>query len=79
MKHCLVMLLCFISLMGKANGQVLPAKQDYSIKIGVEEVRLDAVVVDRKGRQITDLTAGDFEIWQDGNMQTVTSCTYVNE
>ncbi len=27
--------------------------KDYKVRIAVEEVRLDAVVVDRKGRQIT--------------------------
>jgi len=47
------------------------------IRIAVEEVRLDAVVVDKKGHQITDLTADDFEIFQDGQRQQINSCTYV--
>ncbi len=51
--------------------------KDFAIRIAVEEVRLDAVVLDGKGRPVTDLTAGDFEIFQDGKPQKVLSCTYV--
>ncbi len=47
------------------------------IRVGVEEVRLDAVVVDKNGRQITDLTAEDFEIYQDGQPQRIISSTYI--
>jgi VWFA-related protein len=51
--------------------------KDYKIQVGVEEVRVDAVVLDKKGNQITDLTADDFEIYQDGKLQKITSSTYV--
>jgi VWFA-related protein len=54
-------------------------EEDFKIKISVEEVRIDAMVMDRKGRQITDLTSEDFEIYQDGNAQKITSCTYIND
>ena len=53
--------------------------QIYTIRIGVEEIRLDAVVLDSRGRQISDLTAGDFEIYQDDQPQQVLSSTYVSE
>lgn len=72
-------LLCSGTLMLSAKGQAPAAKEAYSIKIGIEEVRLDAVVLDRKGHQIADLTADDFEIRQDGSLQKVTSCIYINE
>jgi VWFA-related protein len=49
------------------------------IKVGVDEVRLDVVVVDGKGRQITDLTADDFEIYQDRKQQEITSVRYINQ
>ena len=52
--------------------------EDFSIRIGVEEVRLDAVAVDNKGRQITDLTADDFEIYQDGKPQKITAAKYIS-
>jgi VWFA-related protein len=61
-----------------AYGQA-PEKQDFSIKVGVEEVRLDAIVLDQKGKQISDLTADEFEIYQDGGLQKITSSTYINE
>ena len=50
----------------------------YKITVGVSEVRLDVVVVDGKGRQITDLTAADFEVRQNKLPQTVTSSIYIN-
>jgi VWFA-related protein len=65
-------------LIAVSNGQNGEEK-DYKIRIGVEEVRLDAVVLDRKGNQVTNLTVDDFEIRQDGVPQKLTSATYVNE
>jgi VWFA-related protein len=53
--------------------------KDFKIMVGVEEVRLDTTVQDKKGRQITDLTADDFEIYQDRLPQTITSCIYIND
>jgi len=58
--------------------QVEKADDDFKIKVNVEEVRLDAVVVDRKGRQITDLTADDFEIYQDKKQQEIIGCKYIS-
>ncbi|MBN1568841.1 MAG: VWA domain-containing protein [Acidobacteria bacterium] len=60
-------------------AQSTSTEEDFKIRIGVEEVRIDAVVVDGKGRQITDLMADDFEIYQDGQPQKVTSSTYIVE
>jgi hypothetical protein len=48
-------------------------EQPFKIRVNVAEVRIDAVVLDRKGRQITDLTAKDFAIYQDGVKQEVLS------
>ena len=48
-----------------------------TIKLSVNEVRLDAVVLDKKsGNPITDLTAGDFEVFQDGKRQKIKSIVY---
>lgn len=52
-------------------------EQTFKIHVAVEEVRVDAVVLDRKGRQIPDLTAKDFIIFQDGAKQEVLSSIYV--
>jgi VWFA-related protein len=81
-KHALPIILCCSALAMPLYGQVGPAAkegQEFDIKVGVEEVRIDAVVLDNKGRQVTDLTAADFELSQDGKTQKIISCTYVNE
>jgi VWFA-related protein len=48
----------------------------FKILLAVEEVRIDAVVL-KAGRQITDLQADEFEVYQDGKRQQVTSCVYI--
>ena len=50
---------------------------NFLIKVSVQEIQLDAVVVDGSGRQITDLTAEDFEIFQDGREQDISSCRFI--
>jgi VWFA-related protein len=52
-------------------------KGNYAIKVAVEEVRLDAVVLDSNWKPITDLTADDFEIIQDKVPQKVLSSVYL--
>jgi VWFA-related protein len=52
-------------------------EQGFKLRVAVEEVRLDAVVINKKGLQIADLTAGEFEVYQDGQRQQITSCIYV--
>jgi VWFA-related protein len=46
-------------------------------RVGVDAVRIDAVVTDRDGRIVRDLTAADFEVRQDGKRQTVTFTQFV--
>ena len=47
------------------------------IKLDVNEVQLDVVVVDNKGNPITDLTAADFEIYQNELPQEVAASVYI--
>jgi VWFA-related protein len=71
----------FYFLSAPLNAQIPMAKEakgEFSIKVGVEEVRIDAVVLDRKGHQITDLKADDFRILQDFIPQTVLSAKYID-
>lgn len=46
-------------------------------RVGVDAVRIDAVVTDRNGRIVSDLTADDFEVRQDGKLQKVTFAQFV--
>lgn len=52
-------------------------EQDEVIRVRSNEVRLDVVVKDKKGRPIQDLKAGDFEILEDGVAQKVESFRFV--
>ena len=51
---------------------------DEVVRITTNLVQLDAVVVDQDGKQITDLTAADFEIFEDGKPQPITNFNYVS-
>lgn len=90
---CLTLCVCFFWLASpvKLKGQPDPAspvdvlekkaksEQEIAVRVTVDEVRIDAVVLNWRGRQITDLTADDFEIYQDGKRQKIVYCTYVND
>lgn len=45
----------------------------YTMHQDVDEVLLTCAVVDEKGRLITDLSSGDFRVWEDGVPQVTTS------
>jgi VWFA-related protein len=67
------------SYQSDSPAQTESGEKPFKIRVGVEEVRLDAVALDGKGHQMTDLTAADFEIYQDGKLQEITSCTYISD
>ena len=52
-------------------------KDDDVVKITTNLVQVDAVVT-KDGKPVTNLTADDFEIYQDGRQQTITSFTYIS-
>jgi VWFA-related protein len=57
------------------HAQTPPSKEQDGdrIVVGTNEVVLDAVIKDKKGRAVKDLTAADFEILEDGVPQQVKS------
>jgi VWFA-related protein len=56
---------------------VAPPDQDEVIRVRSNEVRLDVIVKDKKGRPIRDLKAIDFEVLEDGVLQKVQSFRFV--
>lgn len=57
----------------------VPANDDDEVvRITANLVQIDAVVVDKNGRQVTDLTAADFEIFEDGKPQQITNFSYIS-
>ena len=57
--------------------QAVSQEQDEVVRVRSNEVRLDVVVKDKKGRPIRDLKASDFEILEDGVAQKVESFRFV--
>jgi VWFA-related protein len=51
--------------------------EDDVVRITSNLVQIDAVVTDKKGRQVTDLKAEEFEILADGKPQKITNFSYV--
>jgi VWFA-related protein len=59
-------------------GQTTPAdNKDDVVKITTNLVQIDAVVT-KDGKPVKDLKAEDFEIYEDGRKQTVTSFAYIS-
>jgi VWFA-related protein len=79
----LIRALTYIGLFGYGMNAISNEQNseniDFKVRVAVEEMRLDAVVLDRKGSQVTNLTIDDFEIRQDGVPQKLISAIYINE
>src|SRR5688572_33331139 len=57
-----------------AAGQQAPQPEPPPVfRVQVDAIELDAFVTDAQGNPVTDLTADDFEILEDGRPQAVTS------
>ena len=73
----LVLLLSVCTLL-PVMGQNKPADdKDDVVKIRTNLVQVDAVVT-KDGKPVTNLTADDFEIYEDGRRQTITSFAYIS-
>ena len=63
------------------NPQTTPSQtateDDEIVRISSELVLVDALVLNKEGKQVTDLTAEDFEVLQDGKPQKITNFAYV--
>jgi len=61
-----------------AQSRGLPDPGDQpTFRVGTRLATIDAVVVDDKGRHVTDLTPADFEVVERGKTQTVRQVVYV--
>lgn len=61
--------------LGPGRPDEIHKRQDgiYTMHQDVDEVLLACAVVDEKGRIVSDLSSGDFRVWEDGVQQTTTS------
>jgi VWFA-related protein len=63
------------------NSKLAPAQESADqplLRVTVNLVQVDAVVTDSKGNQITNLTADDFLLLQDGKPQKITHFSYIS-
>jgi VWFA-related protein len=72
-------ILLWIAVTAAAATAQTPAPQTQKpvFRTGVELLSVDATVVDRDGRQVTDLTPGEFTVEVDGDVRPVVSAEYV--
>ena len=77
---CSIVILLFVL---ESNAQVRTpvvtgsSETSKVFRVEVNLVQVDAVVTDKKGRPVTDLTADDFIVYQDGKRQEITSFSMV--
>ena len=67
----------FCVLATQSSAQQTPPPEGV-IRINVNLVQVDAVVTDARGKPVTNLTADDFEVFQDGKAQTITNFAFVD-
>jgi VWFA-related protein len=70
-----------VSPLSTARPGEIEKRQDgiYTMHQDVDEVLLTCAVVDDKGRRVTNLSGGDFRIWEDGVPQNTTSFVHQDE
>src|SRR5688572_6047188 len=59
-------------------AQTLPPQRQPTFRARVDQVLLDVVVTDKDDRPVTDLTAADFEVFENGRAQKITDFQYVS-
>jgi VWFA-related protein len=74
----LTLLTITFSTFAPVFAQQTPKADDDVVRISTKLVQLDAVVTDKNGNPATNLTAADFEVFQDGKPQQITSLSYIN-
>lgn len=72
----LLSLSTFLPGLGQTPTQ-RPDEKDDVVKITTNLVQVDAVVT-KDGKPVTNLTADDFELYEDGRKQTITSFAYIS-
>lgn len=75
MRKFLFLVMATISAVAAINAQT--PDDDDVVKITSKLVQMDVVVTDAKGNQVTDLTAADFQIFEDGKQRKITGFSYV--
>ena len=73
----LALLLSFCTVLSAVAQTPRTDDKDDVVKITTNLVQVDAVVT-KDGKPVTNLTADDFEIYEDGRKQAITSFAYIS-
>ncbi len=72
----LVLVSCAVFAIGLPLAAQPPTTEPPVFRVSVTSVQIDVVVTDARGRRVTDLTADDFEIEQDGRARPIRTFRY---
>jgi len=75
----LVLIACVTRAQKPTSVPATPVQEEDKIVVGTNEVLLDAIVRDKKGRVVKDLQPSDFEIYEDGVRQEIRSFRFAKE
>lgn len=77
----LLILSIFITSFGQTPAKEASqpqAEQDEVVRITTNLVQIDVVVTDKKGQLVTDLTAEDFEVYENGRRQEISNLSFIS-
>ena len=77
-RFALAALLASLAAAGGAGQQPPPPPQTPTFRAQVEYVEVDALVTDAEGRFVRDLTRDDFQVFEDGRPQTISTFSLVD-
>src|SRR5690242_5402360 len=75
----LILIACVTRAQKPTSVPATPLQEEDKIVVGTNEVLLDAIVRDKKGRVVKDLQPSDFEIYEDGVRQDIKSFRFAKE
>ena len=80
---CIVLTIFCAAIVNFSQDKVSPTPTPQSgaedvIRISSKLVLVDALVLNKEGSQVTNLTSDDFEIYQDGKAQEITNFSYIS-
>ena len=76
LQFAIVLCLASCTLPAQSSKNASPADSGNLIRTETKLVLVDAVITDKKGNYIRDLTAKDFRVWEDKTEQTVKSFSF---
>lgn len=74
----LLILILSCTALGQNASPTPPGDAEDVVKISTSLIQMDVVVTDKDRKPVTGLGIGDFQVFQDGKAQNITSLTFVN-